>query len=82
MVMIALVFYIGTDHPPTKDDDVPSGCVRTVIGCLALLIPVFCFAPWLFIFPAVSSESVKRAWLQQYSADTPQWLSCLSRGLC
>ena len=51
MVMIALVFYIGTDHPPTKDDDVPLGRVRTVIGCLALLIPVFCFAPWLFIFP-------------------------------
>ncbi|MHB0959265.1 MAG: site-2 protease family protein [Pirellulaceae bacterium] len=51
MVMIALVFFIGMDHPPTKDDDIPLGRVRTLIGCLAILIPVFCFAPWLFIFP-------------------------------
>lgn len=50
-LMIALVFFIGPDHPPTQNDRVPLGRVRTVVGCLAILIPVFCFAPWLFIFP-------------------------------
>ena len=55
MVMIALVLFIGTDHPPTSDDTIPLGRVRTLIGCLAILIPVFCFAPWLLIFPALDS---------------------------
>ena len=50
-VMIALVMFIGPDHPPTRDDDLPLGWIRTTIGCLALLIPLFCFTPWLFIFP-------------------------------
>lgn len=50
-VMIALVMFIGPDHPPTRDDDLPLGWVRTTIGCAALLIPLFCFTPWLFIFP-------------------------------
>ena len=50
-VMIALVMFIGPDHPPTRDDDLPLGWLRTTIGCLALLIPLFCFTPWLFIFP-------------------------------
>jgi len=51
ILMIALVLFIGTDHPPTRDDQMPLGRVRMVIGCLAILIPVFCFAPWLFVFP-------------------------------
>lgn len=50
-VMIALVMFIGPDHPPTRDDDLPLGWLRTTIGCVALLIPLFCFTPWLFIFP-------------------------------
>ena len=49
--MIALVMLIGTDHPPTSDDRIPLGRIRTAFGCLAVLIPVFCFAPRLFIFP-------------------------------
>jgi membrane-associated protease RseP (regulator of RpoE activity) len=51
MLMIVLVLFIGTDHPPTKNDRVPLGRVRIVIGCLSILIPIFCFAPWLLIFP-------------------------------
>lgn len=50
-LMIALVMFIGPDHPPTSNDSVPLGRVRTVIGCLAVLIPVFCFTPWLLTFP-------------------------------
>jgi len=49
MLMIALVLLIGPDHPPTKDDRAPLGRLRTFLGCLAILIPVFCFAPWLLI---------------------------------
>ena len=41
--MIVLVTLIGTDHPPTADDDAPLGRVRTVIGWLSLSIPVLCF---------------------------------------
>jgi membrane-associated protease RseP (regulator of RpoE activity) len=43
--MALLVMFIGTDHPPTRDDTVPLGWFRTAIGCASLLIPVFCFAP-------------------------------------
>jgi membrane-associated protease RseP (regulator of RpoE activity) len=50
MLMIALVMFIGPDHPPTSDDSVPLGRARKVIGCLAVLIPVFCFAPWVLVF--------------------------------
>jgi membrane-associated protease RseP (regulator of RpoE activity) len=51
-LMIALVLFIGPDHPPTQDDRVPLGPVRTVLGYLAILIPVFCFTPRLFVFPS------------------------------
>jgi Zn-dependent protease len=45
VLMILLVLFIGTDHPPTSDDSVPLGTARTIIGWLSLLIPVLCFAP-------------------------------------
>jgi hypothetical protein len=41
--MIILVTLLGTDHPPTADDDMPLGPLRTIIGLLSLSIPVFCF---------------------------------------
>jgi Zn-dependent protease len=43
MPMIVLVTLIGTDHPPTADDDAPLGPLRTAIGWASLVIPVFCF---------------------------------------
>lgn len=45
LLMALLVLLIGTDHPPTRDDSVPLGWFRIVLGALSLLIPVFCFAP-------------------------------------
>jgi Zn-dependent protease len=43
--MMLIVLLIGTDHPPTRDDGVPLGWFRRVLGGLALLLPVFCFSP-------------------------------------
>jgi membrane-associated protease RseP (regulator of RpoE activity) len=41
--MFLLVFLLmGTDHPPTRDDSVPIGYSRAVIGFLSLAIPIFC----------------------------------------
>jgi membrane-associated protease RseP (regulator of RpoE activity) len=45
VLMIALVLFIGTDHPPTRDDTVKLGWFRTALGYASLLIPVFCFIP-------------------------------------
>jgi Zn-dependent protease len=51
LLMIALVMLIGPDHPPTSNDNMRLGSVRWVLGCLAISIPLFCFAPKLFIIP-------------------------------
>ncbi len=45
ILMAILVMLMGTDHPPTRDDTVPLGPVRTILGLLSLLIPIFCFVP-------------------------------------
>jgi len=42
-VMLILVILIGTDHPPTRDDTVPLGRVRTALGYGSLVIPLLCF---------------------------------------
>ena len=44
-IMILLIMLVGTDHPPTSNDNMPLGWFRTVLGILSLAIPVFCFAP-------------------------------------
>jgi membrane-associated protease RseP (regulator of RpoE activity) len=44
-VMLVLVLMLGVDHPPSRDDAVPLGWGRQVIGLVSLLIPVFCFTP-------------------------------------
>ncbi len=45
IVMLILVLLMGIDHPATRHDSVKLGPMRTVIGWLSLLIPVFCFTP-------------------------------------
>jgi membrane-associated protease RseP (regulator of RpoE activity) len=45
VLMIILVLLMGTDHPPTKDDRVPLGWFRTLLGYSSLLIPILCFPP-------------------------------------
>jgi membrane-associated protease RseP (regulator of RpoE activity) len=46
-VMLALVLFLGIDHPPTRDDTVPLGPWRRAIGLVSLAIPVFCFTPMI-----------------------------------
>ena len=45
MLMAVLVLLMGTDHPPTRDDRVPLGWFRVVLGLASLAIPIFCFVP-------------------------------------
>ncbi len=48
-IMLALVMFIGLDHPPTRDDTVPLGWFRTILGWLSLAIPILCFPPRLML---------------------------------
>jgi membrane-associated protease RseP (regulator of RpoE activity) len=45
LVMLLLVMAIGTDHPPTRNDHVPIGWWRYLLGLASLAIPIFCLAP-------------------------------------
>ncbi len=45
ILMMFLILLLGVRHPPTRDDSVPLGVFRTVIGWLSLLLPVVCFNP-------------------------------------
>ena len=47
MLMLILLLLVGTDHPPTSDDSVSLGPVRTVLGISSLAIPVLCFPPFV-----------------------------------
>lgn len=42
-LMVVLVLLMGTDHPPTRDDTVPLGWMRIIVGLASLLIPLLCF---------------------------------------
>ena len=42
-VMLLLVTLMGTDHPPTANDDTPLGVPRTILGWVSLSIPFLCF---------------------------------------
>jgi Zn-dependent protease len=44
-IMLALILLMGPDHPPTRDDSVRLGPLRTIIGWLSLAIPILCFPP-------------------------------------
>ncbi len=45
ILMVVLIVLIGTDHPPTRNDHVPLGWFRTILGLASLSIPVLCFPP-------------------------------------
>lgn len=47
-LMLVLILLIGPDHPPTRDDTVPLGWFRTLVGWLSLAIPILCFPPRVF----------------------------------
>ncbi len=42
ILMALLVLVMGPDHPPTRDDTVPLGMFRTVLGLVSLTIPILC----------------------------------------
>lgn len=48
VLMFVLLLLVGTDHPPTKDDNVSIGWFRTLLGVASLSIPIFCFPPLIF----------------------------------
>jgi membrane-associated protease RseP (regulator of RpoE activity) len=48
-LMVIMILLIGIDHPPTSDDSVRLGPVRTALGYASLTIPILCFAPKLFL---------------------------------
>jgi len=51
LMLLLILFVIGTDHPPTADDGVPMGWWRRILGLASLAIPVFCLAPVPILLP-------------------------------
>ncbi len=48
VLMVIFLLFIGTNHPPTRDDTVPLGWFRRSLGVVSLAIPVLCFPPLVF----------------------------------
>ena len=44
-LMVILVMVIGTDHPPTANDNARIGPLRWIIGFTSLAIPILCLTP-------------------------------------
>jgi len=44
-LMLALLWFMGTEHPPTANDDVPLGTTRVVLGWLTLAFILIGFIP-------------------------------------
>ena len=47
-LMTLLVILIGTNHPPTTNDQVKIGPVRWLLGMASLSVPFLCFPPLVF----------------------------------
>ncbi len=48
-LMLMLLLYMGPNHPPTANDDMPLGTGRTVLGWLTLLFIIIGFTPQPFL---------------------------------
>lgn len=50
-LMLLLIPLMGISHPPSRDDTVPLGLLRQIIGTVSLAIPVLCipFRPMIFL---------------------------------
>ncbi|MEM7784804.1 MAG: site-2 protease family protein [Planctomycetota bacterium] len=48
ILMVVLLLFVGIQHPPTRDDSVPLGGFRYLLGLSSLLIPFLCFPPQIF----------------------------------
>lgn len=42
ILFVLLVNVMGVDHPPTRDDKVPLGAGRILLGTVSLVLPIFC----------------------------------------
>jgi len=47
-LMLVLLVFMGPNHPPTADDDVPLGTGRIVLGWLTLAFVIIGFTPTPF----------------------------------
>ena len=56
LMAILVLFVIGTDHPPTSDDEARLGVGRVLLGVLSLAIPILCFAPKLIVPMTYTTE--------------------------
>ena len=45
VLMLVIALLLGVDHPPTRDDNVPLGWPRRLVGYASLTLPIFCFTP-------------------------------------
>jgi membrane-associated protease RseP (regulator of RpoE activity) len=45
LVMLCLITFLGVDHPPSANDQMPLGKLRWCLGLASLAIPIFCFMP-------------------------------------
>ena len=43
VVILVVVILLGTDHPPTADDECALGWFRRALGWASLVIPILCF---------------------------------------
>ncbi len=48
ILMVILLLLMGPNHPPTRDDTVPLGGFRYLLGMASLAIPILCFPPQIF----------------------------------
>ena len=51
-LMLLLLVWMGAVHPPTANDYVPLGAVRTVLGWVMLLFVLLGFTPMPFYLPS------------------------------
>jgi len=50
IAMVVIVAFMGTDHPPIREDGRPLGLGRTLLGLVSLLIPIVTFMPEPLLF--------------------------------
>lgn len=61
MIMVVLVMFMGPDHPPTRDDSVPLGKTRVILGLVSLAIPVLCFPPEIVVINEELIDAISAA---------------------
>jgi hypothetical protein len=61
LMMLVLVTFLGTDHPPTANDRVRIGPLRWLIGAASLAIPILCFSPTPLVIDADQDVAVKQS---------------------